>query len=777
MAPETVLEIFQKGKKLREVSVGTDTILLGRDPKCTITLDDQMVSRNHAEIRKVGEAIEVYKKSKFGWMKLNGLEVDQARLSPGDRLEMGSFEIIMQSAKVQTYHETPVAVAQVEVPVSAAAAAMAPTPMQPSLQEPVELQLNDPIAEVQMPEESAQENHAPQEFNMGFADDPSNESSDSSNDSEIPMEESNAVPVSMDMAASSSAEKTNFLSNDEPADGNTRAFQVNQSVLSELIFEPGAANVQHFAIEDNEISIGRSAKCNVVLEDAKSSRKHAIIRRDKLKFTLSDLGSVNGTFVNGNRVDQVELSSGDAIKIGDTEFKFMVRSTDFEMKKNSFLAVEQPSEQSVDEAPQEFQMAQSANSWAPVPPPIDLSPGAGEGLAPPTENAPKNKSFIGNFLQNLRTRPLKVQIMYMAAIGFVFYMLIFEFGEPSAPEPESAVKKVEAKKPVVKTGDDKAKPGLPTFEALSDEQKRYVESQYKISLDYFKNREYEKCLFEVQKIFALVQDYQQAREIETYAREAQRKLAAEEEKRKRMEEEKEKKIKLERLLQDVAGLMNAKKYAAAMEVFPEIEILEPENAQVAQWRDLISTENERVEKAKAEKKAFEDFHSKVRKDIDAVVATRAKDKDYYQAMDDLDEIATRPIQIQSLKDRIKREIKKSEDELAAERDPLLEQANEAEKSGDLAAAFRYFKQSSLVDSESEAAKKGMDRIRGVLNMRAKHLYTEGVFAESFGDYDTAEDKYKEVLKAVPQDDPYFDKATSRLKKLTVLHPLKEEEKE
>jgi len=73
-----------------------------------------------------------------------------------------------------------------------------------------------------------------------------------------------------------------------------------------------------------------------------------------------------------------------------------------------------------------------------------------------------------------------------------------------------------------------------------------------------------------------------------------------------------------------------------------------------------------------------------------------------------------------------------------------------------------------IDPMDEEAPEGMKRIKGVLAERAKHIYTEGVFAESFGDMDTAEKKFREVMDVVPKGDSYYNKAESKLRKLTVL---------
>jgi DNA-binding SARP family transcriptional activator len=69
-------------------------------------------------------------------------------------------------------------------------------------------------------------------------------------------------------------------------------------------------------------TIGRRADRDVVLDDTQSSRLHAEIRVGPSGFTLVDLGSTNGTSVNGDRVREHVLRPGDEIVIGQTRLRF-----------------------------------------------------------------------------------------------------------------------------------------------------------------------------------------------------------------------------------------------------------------------------------------------------------------------------------------------------------------------------------------------------------------------------------------------------------------------
>ena len=76
------------------------------------------------------------------------------------------------------------------------------------------------------------------------------------------------------------------------------------------------------ALSSDTVTIGRLADCDVVLKDKGASRKHAQLKRRDGAWTLTDLGSTNGTRLNGQTVQSRELSDGDTITIGTTVIEF-----------------------------------------------------------------------------------------------------------------------------------------------------------------------------------------------------------------------------------------------------------------------------------------------------------------------------------------------------------------------------------------------------------------------------------------------------------------------
>lgn len=77
-----------------------------------------------------------------------------------------------------------------------------------------------------------------------------------------------------------------------------------------------------FALTESIITIGRHPDSNLVLADPNVSRNHAEIRPDGDRFVVVDLGSTNGSRVNGVRVDRQVLEDGDELTFGNTRMRY-----------------------------------------------------------------------------------------------------------------------------------------------------------------------------------------------------------------------------------------------------------------------------------------------------------------------------------------------------------------------------------------------------------------------------------------------------------------------
>jgi two-component system cell cycle response regulator len=78
-----------------------------------------------------------------------------------------------------------------------------------------------------------------------------------------------------------------------------------------------------FPLDKEEMVIGRSSECDIQIDDANVSRKHAQICNHDNAFQVHDLKSTNGTFVNSRRVTEATLEDGDLLMISSTVLKFV----------------------------------------------------------------------------------------------------------------------------------------------------------------------------------------------------------------------------------------------------------------------------------------------------------------------------------------------------------------------------------------------------------------------------------------------------------------------
>ncbi|OPY57192.1 MAG: Oxoglutarate dehydrogenase inhibitor [Pelotomaculum sp. PtaU1.Bin035] len=122
------------------------------------------------------------------------------------------------------------------------------------------------------------------------------------------------------------------LPEDEPLE-HTQFFHLNKgSVLTEkapvvygrLQVEAGPDRGRCFELGAIPLVVGRHAGCDVVLNDTSVSRRHARLEWRQGQYTVTDLGSTNGTRVNGLRISTKTLKPGDVLTLGTTICTFKV---------------------------------------------------------------------------------------------------------------------------------------------------------------------------------------------------------------------------------------------------------------------------------------------------------------------------------------------------------------------------------------------------------------------------------------------------------------------
>ena len=84
-----------------------------------------------------------------------------------------------------------------------------------------------------------------------------------------------------------------------------------------LLVQRGPSAGSRFLLDTDQVTAGRHPDSDIFLDDVTVSRRHAVFSRVQGGgFTVTDVGSLNGTYVNRDRIDEVLLSGGDEVQIG-----------------------------------------------------------------------------------------------------------------------------------------------------------------------------------------------------------------------------------------------------------------------------------------------------------------------------------------------------------------------------------------------------------------------------------------------------------------------------
>ena len=117
-----------------------------------------------------------------------------------------------------------------------------------------------------------------------------------------------------------------------PEPAATMVYRPRTPVIAEAVDQPPpeverevvtlTVDGRSYPVTARRVVLGRSRECDIRIPDANVSRRHAEVRQEDATYWVVDLGSTNGTEVNGRRVERGKLSDGDRITIGSTDVLF-----------------------------------------------------------------------------------------------------------------------------------------------------------------------------------------------------------------------------------------------------------------------------------------------------------------------------------------------------------------------------------------------------------------------------------------------------------------------
>jgi len=94
-----------------------------------------------------------------------------------------------------------------------------------------------------------------------------------------------------------------------------------------LVVQRGPSAGSRFLLDTDLVTAGRHPDSEIFLDDVTVSRRHAEFRRSEGGYAVSDVGSLNGTYVNRDRIDEVRLQDGDEVQIGKYRLVYFASSS------------------------------------------------------------------------------------------------------------------------------------------------------------------------------------------------------------------------------------------------------------------------------------------------------------------------------------------------------------------------------------------------------------------------------------------------------------------
>lgn len=543
---------------------------------------------------------------------------------------------------------------------------------------------------------------------------------------------------------------------------------------------------------------GRDPSCQIIIPDQRVSRRQFEVHKVNGAYTILDLASVNGTFLNGTPVSSTDpqpLKSGDSISVLDNVMYFELHDPNFKYKVENIeippLQIEPepvvmqppPSDApplenvEIEEPVEEVSEIEEIEDYddgseAPLPVAVDGGPFTGmpgdqgfdnqyytfdQQQAPPQPGAstqsldpaapPPKKKFFQN-------TPLLIAIALIVLGGAYYYM--------NMEEP------VETQKVALNESDP--------FNKLTPAQQKEVEENYSLAEQMHLQQKYDLALEKIRKIEELLPDgYKESARIKQEAEQANQTIIQKQKDEEAAKEAADREARLKQVLENCKKLLSPDVTAAQMnDCLAPVAAIDPNNADyiklMSQAADMESEKEQKALAAKnydtqvAEFQALFDAAAKTQSEGYAFKAIRQ-----YKAV--LDSKLPDPKKLKAVAEQ---RIAFIEEKIKAKSEGSLSSADALYKQGKLKEAIVTLRDSVVYDPENQDIKDRIDAYTYELTKQVRSLYQESIIDENYGLIDNTEtkqgakEKWKKITDMDLEDGEYYRKAIMKLRRYGVM---------
>ena len=544
---------------------------------------------------------------------------------------------------------------------------------------------------------------------------------------------------------------------------------------------------------------GRDPSCQIIIPDQRVSRRQFEVHKVNGNYTLLDLASVNGTFLNGTPVSSTDpqpLKSGDSISVLDNVMYFELHDPNFKYKVENIEippiqlepesvvvqpgpAVRPPIDQIEVEAEDQAEEVSEIEeiedyddgSGAPLPVTVDGSPFTGmpgeqgydnqfytfDQQTPPQPGAssqgldpaapPPKKKFLNT--------PLLIVIAVVVLGGAYYYMNVYD-------------QQVEAPKAIVDESDP--------FNKLTPAQQKEVVENYSLAEQMHIQQKYDLALEKIRKIEELLPEgYKESNRIRQEAEQANLTIIQKQKDEEAAKEAADREARLKLVLENCKKLISPDVTAAQMnECLAPVAAIDPNNADyiklLAQAADM---ESEREQKALAAKN-YETQVAEFQTLYDTATRTQAEGYAFKAIRQYKLVLQSSLPDPKQLKAAAEQRIAFIEEKIKAKSESSLSAADTLYKQGKLKDAIVTLRDSVVYDPENTDIKDRIDAYTYELMKQVRSLYQESIIDENYGLIDNTEtkqgakEKWKKITDMDLEDGEYYRKAVIKLRRYGVM---------
>lgn len=297
--------------------------VVGRDPGCDLTIDSRLLSRRHAELTVEGDHLRVVDLGSVNGTFINGERVQEGIARSGDELRFDQERFIVlgpnKGEAAAGRGEEEGTILRESLPEATVFAAAEPgTASKPDVAshalsgETADRPTTDPASAALLPAQSESQPTVTPGSQSGQTPESS--------------------PTDAGKAARASDLKQESCSASEPVEDATADTAIDTEEETQVFTPPPpaaallpldvAAGQAPLRLPGESCLVGRSEECDVVLADKSVSKRHAQFLGTAGQWSIKDLGSSNGVWVNGEKVGEARLKRGDQLKLGRLVFEF-----------------------------------------------------------------------------------------------------------------------------------------------------------------------------------------------------------------------------------------------------------------------------------------------------------------------------------------------------------------------------------------------------------------------------------------------------------------------